>query len=60
MTLPFVTCGDNPDEEKETNFFSIPEGPKREATDMINFVCFIVFLPIRLTCSWLGLDGALK
>ncbi|XDB55922.1 hypothetical protein AB1E18_009384 [Capra hircus] len=28
MTVSFVTCGDNPDEEKETNFSSIPEGPK--------------------------------
>ena len=28
MTVSFVTCGDNPDEEKETNFSSIPEGLK--------------------------------
>ena len=43
MTVSFVTYGDNPDEEKETNFSSLPKGPKREATDIINFVCFIVF-----------------
>ena len=28
MTVSFVSCGDNPDEEKETNFSSILEGPK--------------------------------
>ncbi|KAI4581557.1 hypothetical protein MJG53_010000 [Ovis ammon polii x Ovis aries] len=31
ITVSFVTCGDNPDEEKETNFSSIPEGPKGKA-----------------------------
>ena len=28
MTVSFVTCGDNLDEEKETNFSSMPEDPK--------------------------------
>ena len=60
MTVSFVTYGDNLDEEKETNFSSLLKGPKTEAIDIINFVWFIVFLPIRLTCLWLRLDGPLK
>ena len=28
MNVSFVTRGDNPDEEKETNFSPMPEGPK--------------------------------
>ena len=47
MTVSFVTCGDNPDEEKETSFF-----PKLK--EIINFF----FFPHKVTPSWQGFDVA--
>ena len=46
MTVSFVTCGDNPDEEKETSFF-----PKLK--EIINF-----FFSHKVTPSWQGFDVA--
>ena len=50
MTLPFVTCGDNPDEEKETNFSSIPEGLKGKV--------LLLFLTHKVAPYCLELDVA--
>ena len=50
MTVSFVTCGDNPDEEKETNFFSIPEGLKGKV--------LLLFLTHKVAPYCLELDVA--
>ena len=41
MTVFFVTCEDNLDEEKETNFSSVPEDPKGKV--LIQSVLFVLF-----------------
>ena len=52
MTVSFVTCGDNLDEEKETNFSSMPEDPKgkvliQSVFRLLLLLLFFFFKPLR-------------
>ena len=58
MTVSFVTCGDNPDEEKETNCSSSRRS-EREGIDIISFtLLLLLFLTHKVAPSCLGLDVA--